>query len=232
MHHDVHQRVGLGERLLRGDRLGLADVALAVDDLALQVGLVDLVELGDAEGADTGGGEVEQGGAAETTGADDQHLGVLEPLLPGHPDVRDDQVAAVAADLVDGELVSGLDQGWQGHELSSAHLGCDSGVTRRTLAMFPEVRRPLVRVPAFRRPGGPVTTAARRSHAPRSRDRRETAVTVPLSANGYGARETGADHFAPRTAAPGWPNGRGDGAERPTDRPARARRYRRVGCCA
>ena len=109
----VDERVGLGQRLLRGDRLGLPDVALPVDDLALQVGLVDLVELGDAEGADAGRGQVEQGGAAEAAGPDHQDLGVLQPLLPRHPDVGDDQVPAVAAYLVDGELVSGLDQCWQ-----------------------------------------------------------------------------------------------------------------------
>ena len=38
----------------------LADVGHAVDHLALQVGLVDHVEVDDAEGADAGGGQVEQ----------------------------------------------------------------------------------------------------------------------------------------------------------------------------
>ena len=90
--------------------LGLADVGLTVDDLALEVGLVDLVELGDPDRAHARGGHVEQRRAAETARADDEHLGVLQPLLPGHAHVRDDQVAAVAADLVDGQLVSGLDQ--------------------------------------------------------------------------------------------------------------------------
>ena len=100
---------------LAGLRLGLADVADAVDDLALQVGLVDLVELGDAERADAGRGQVEQRRAAEAAGADDEHLGVLQPLLPGHPDVGDDQVAAVAAYLVDGELGGRLDQRRERH---------------------------------------------------------------------------------------------------------------------
>ena len=79
-----------------------------MDDLALQVGLVDLVELGDAERADAGRGQVEQRRAAQAAGADDEHLGVLQPLLPGHPDVGDDQVPAVAAYLVDGQLGGGL----------------------------------------------------------------------------------------------------------------------------
>ena len=81
-----------------------------MDHLALQVGLVDLVELRDAEGAHAGRGEVEQGRAAEAAGADDEHLGVLQPLLPGHADVGDDQVPAVAAYLVGGQLGGRLDQ--------------------------------------------------------------------------------------------------------------------------
>ena len=127
--HDVDVGVGLGDRLLGRLRLRLADVGLPVDDLALQVGLVDLVELGDAEGADAGRGQVEQRGAAQAAGADDEHLGVLEPLLPGHPDVGDDQVAAVAAYLVDGELVGGLHERGQlgvGHGCSSGRMCRDS----------------------------------------------------------------------------------------------------------
>ena len=87
----------------------------AVDDLALQVGLVDDVEVDDAERADPGRGEVHQRGRAEAAGADTEHLGVLEPLLPGHRHVGDDQVAGVAADLVDGQLGGGLDQRGQRH---------------------------------------------------------------------------------------------------------------------
>ena len=81
MHDDVDERVGLGDRLLGRHGLGLPDVGLPVDDLALQVGLVDLVELRDAERADAGRGQVEQGRAAQAAGTDDQHLGVLQPLL-------------------------------------------------------------------------------------------------------------------------------------------------------
>nr|BFE76745.1 hypothetical protein GCM10020092_100460 [Actinoplanes digitatis] len=84
--------------------LGSADVGDAVDDLALEIGLVDGVEVDDAERSDAGRGQVEQGGRAETTRADGQDLGVLQPLLPVHPDVGDDQVTRVAADLVDAQL--------------------------------------------------------------------------------------------------------------------------------
>ena len=46
-------------------------------------------------------------------GADDQHLGVLQPLLSGHPDLGDDQVTRIPAHLVDGQLVGWFDQRWQ-----------------------------------------------------------------------------------------------------------------------
>jgi hypothetical protein len=95
----------------------------AIDSLALQVGLVDLVELRDPERADAGRGQVEQGRAAEAAGADDEHLGVLQPLLAAHPDVGDDQVPAVAADLVDAQLGRGLDERGQ---------GCGHGLFLRT----------------------------------------------------------------------------------------------------
>src|SRR5918999_3840382 len=93
-----------------------------MDDLALQVGLVDSVELDDAQGADSGRGEIEQGGTAQTAGANDQHPGVLQPLLSLHADVGNDEVPAVAAYLVDGQLSGGLDQWWQRHTSS-----CDFG---------------------------------------------------------------------------------------------------------
>ena len=116
---DLDERVDLLDRLLGRLGLRLPDVGLAVDDLALQVGLVDDVEVDDAEGADAGGGEVEQRGRAEPAGADDEHLGVLQPLLPGHADVGDDQVPGVAADLVDGQLAGGLHEGGEGHSAAS-----------------------------------------------------------------------------------------------------------------
>jgi len=65
------------------------------------------------EGADAGRGQVQQRRAAETAGADHQHLGVLQPLLPGHPDLGDDQVPRVPPHLVNRQLVGRFDQRWQ-----------------------------------------------------------------------------------------------------------------------
>ena len=47
-----------------------------------------------------GRGEIHRHRRAEAAGADAQHLGRLELLLPLHPDFRQDEVAAVALDLL------------------------------------------------------------------------------------------------------------------------------------
>jgi hypothetical protein len=56
-----------------------------VDDLALQVRLVHDVEVHDAEGADTGGGQVEQRGRAQAAGTDDQDLAFFSRFWPVMP---------------------------------------------------------------------------------------------------------------------------------------------------
>jgi hypothetical protein len=63
--------------------------------------------------------EVHQRRAAEAAGADGEHLGVLQALLPVHRDVGDDQVAAVAHDLLAGQLRGRLDERRQRHGGSS-----------------------------------------------------------------------------------------------------------------
>ncbi len=58
-----------------GFHFGFADLVHAEEDLALEVAVVDDVEVDDADGADAGGGEIEEDGAAEATGADDEDFG-------------------------------------------------------------------------------------------------------------------------------------------------------------
>jgi hypothetical protein len=53
----------------RADRFG------AVEDLALEVGEVDLVGVGESEAPDASGGEIEGGGAAKAARANDQSMG-------------------------------------------------------------------------------------------------------------------------------------------------------------
>ena len=74
---DVDVGIDLLDRVTRTLGLGSADVALAVDDLALQVGLVDSVELHDPEGADAGRRQVHQRRTAESAGTDAEHASVL-----------------------------------------------------------------------------------------------------------------------------------------------------------
>src|SRR6185295_7223773 len=69
-----------------------------------QVGLVDLVEVHQADGAHAGGGEVQRQRRAQPAGAHAEHLGRLEALLPLDADLRHDEVAAVAPDLLVVEL--------------------------------------------------------------------------------------------------------------------------------
>ena len=83
----------------------------AVDDLALQVRLVDDVEVDDADRADAGRGQVQQRRRTEPAGADHQHPRVFQPLLPVDAQVGNDQVPAVAGDLVAGQLGGGSTSG-------------------------------------------------------------------------------------------------------------------------
>jgi hypothetical protein len=75
-----------------------------VDDLALKVGLVDDVEVDEADGAYPRCGEVEREGSSEAAGADAEDAGCLELLLALHADLGKDEVAGVAGDLFVGEL--------------------------------------------------------------------------------------------------------------------------------
>ena len=57
---DVHVGVERGQRLLGGVDLALADPVEVVQDLALEVRCVDDVHVYDADGADTGGREIQR----------------------------------------------------------------------------------------------------------------------------------------------------------------------------
>ena len=97
---DGDVRVEAGERAGGALGLGRADLGGGVQHLALQVGEADRVVVDDAEGADAGGGEVEERRAAEAAGADDEHAGGLQALLAGAADLVQHDVAGVAGELV------------------------------------------------------------------------------------------------------------------------------------
>ena len=83
MRDDLNLGVELDEPLLGGLQLRAADVGSAVEDLALDVGEVDDVEVDDADPPHTGSSEIERQGRAEPAGADAEDLGALQALLPG-----------------------------------------------------------------------------------------------------------------------------------------------------
>ena len=63
-------------------QLGAADVGGAVDDLALQVRVVDDVEVDDADRPDPGGREVQRERAAQAAGPDGKTLAALSCFCP------------------------------------------------------------------------------------------------------------------------------------------------------
>ena len=80
-------RAGLMSRdpVARGVELRPADVGGAVDDLPLEVGDIDHVEVDDADAADAGRGQVEAERRAEAAGADQQHADALSFRCPSSP---------------------------------------------------------------------------------------------------------------------------------------------------
>ena len=75
-----------------------------MDHLPLQVAVIHHIEIHDAEAADTSCRQIQQQRRAQTTGADTQHRGPLEPLLALHPHFRQDQMPREAGDFVGTEL--------------------------------------------------------------------------------------------------------------------------------
>jgi hypothetical protein len=84
----------------RGIKLLFADVGSKVDDLALEVGKIDHVKIYQSDASDTGSGKVESEGSTQSAGSDEQDFGLLELELAFHPDLRDDDMAAIPEDLI------------------------------------------------------------------------------------------------------------------------------------
>ncbi|CAB4758652.1 unannotated protein [freshwater metagenome] len=112
----LHERIDLADAVARALGLRPSDIALTVNDLALEIRLVNRVELDNAERADSGCREIHERGAAEAARPDAQHLRVLQPLLPRHANVGNDEVPAVTANLLDGEFRGRLHEGRQAHD--------------------------------------------------------------------------------------------------------------------
>src|SRR6266404_3109116 len=100
MGRDAHAGIDRGECGARALDLEGTDALGRMDDLALQVGQVDPVGIGDADCPDPGGREVEQERRAETARTDDEHPRGEQPDLALLADLVEDQVAGVALELL------------------------------------------------------------------------------------------------------------------------------------
>ena len=83
-----------------GVDLGLADGALAVQDLALEIAAVDVVVVDDADRPHPGGCQIERRRRTQPAGADQQHAGIQQLDLAGLAQVGQDEMAGVAFALV------------------------------------------------------------------------------------------------------------------------------------
>src|SRR6266446_9426131 len=101
---DAHAGIDRGEGRARALDLERADAFGRMDDLALQVGQVDPVGIGDADRPDPGGREVEQQRRTETARTDDEHPRLQQPDLALLADLVEDQVAGVALELLLAQL--------------------------------------------------------------------------------------------------------------------------------
>jgi len=93
---DGHVRVERPDGLGRGLGLLLTHPVGGVDDLALEVGHIDDIEVDHTDGAHAGRGKVEQARGTQAAGADEQRLRAQQPGLTFRTDLGDEQVAAVA----------------------------------------------------------------------------------------------------------------------------------------
>ena len=100
---NADKRISLAEARGGGGDLGLADGGVVVEELALEIVGFDAVEVGDAERAYAGGGEVKRGGATEPARADDKHARGGEFLLAGEPNLGKQEVPTVAREFGGGK---------------------------------------------------------------------------------------------------------------------------------
>jgi hypothetical protein len=97
---DLDVGVYVLELLVGALDLGTPHIRGTVDDLALQVRLVDHVEVHDPDGPDPRRGQVKGERASESARAHREYLRGFELLLPFEGDLGHDQVPAVACDLL------------------------------------------------------------------------------------------------------------------------------------
>ena len=114
--HDHGLRRDLGDRLGGADHLGPSDIRLAVHDLALQVAGFDVVAVDDADRADPGRGQVDQGRGTQPAGAEHEHPCVGEAALAELVQLRQTALACGAGGFGGAEAGDRLDERRNGHD--------------------------------------------------------------------------------------------------------------------
>ena len=92
---DNNLRVDLRQRRLSRKRFRLADPRVRMQYLALQVGKIDRIAIGQCELPDARGSEIKRRWRTQTADTDDQHPRCRNPRLPGDADFIEQQVTAV-----------------------------------------------------------------------------------------------------------------------------------------
>ena len=95
------------ESFFRHGQLGSAHVGRGVKHLSLEVRKIDGIEIDEADLSYAGGRQIERGRSAEPSRSNQQHLRMSKLSLPRDPDLREQQVTTVSAQLVAGEGLLG-----------------------------------------------------------------------------------------------------------------------------
>ena len=94
--NDLDVRIDFGEAIFGRVQLRPPDVRLSVEDLAMEVRHVDVVEVDEPQLAHPGGGQVERHGRAQSPRAHDDDSRGLERPLALEPDFGQHEVTRVA----------------------------------------------------------------------------------------------------------------------------------------
>jgi hypothetical protein len=87
MRVDLDLGIQCTQPLRRHIQLRLTDIRRRIHDLPLQVGHVDRIEIDQANVPDSGRREVQRRRRTESARTDDQHVALLQLLLPGIPEI-------------------------------------------------------------------------------------------------------------------------------------------------
>ncbi len=104
MADDVDVGIDLPETFARSVELAATDVSCAVEDLALEIGRVDLVEVDQSQCAHAGCRQIQGSRRSQATGSNERDSGLLERPLPLGPHLPQRQVTRVPRQLGSGEV--------------------------------------------------------------------------------------------------------------------------------